>query len=51
MKIQKYTKDMRDDFFDFLLPIMEKDIKILILTNDYGAPMLDLIKKNFQRDV
>ena len=49
MKIQKYTKDMRDDFFDFLLPIMEKDIKILILTNDYGSPMLDLIKKKFPK--
>ena len=39
--------DMRDNFFVKIYRLMSKDNKIVILSNDMGAPKLDIIKKKF----
>ena len=44
-EISKY--DMRDSFFIKLYQLLTKNNKYIILSNDYGAPQLDLIKEIF----
>ena len=39
--------DMRDNFFVKIYKLMSKDKNIVILSNDMGAPKLDIIKKKF----
>ena len=39
--------DMRDNFFVKIYKLMSRDKNIVILSNDMGAPKLDIIKKNF----
>ena len=46
-KKEFYSMDMRDHFFERLLQIMKMDSKIIIISNDYGAPKLDSIKEKF----
>lgn len=38
---------MRDDFFEYLSGHMQNDKNIIILSNDYGSPKLDMIKNKF----
>ena len=39
--------DMRDEFFEYLSGHMQNDKNIIILSNDYGSPKLDIIKNKF----
>ena len=39
--------DMRDNFFVKIYKLMSRDKNIVILSNDMGAPKLDIIKKKF----
>lgn len=39
--------DMRDNFFVMIYNLMSKDKNIVILSNDMGAPKLDIIKQKF----
>jgi len=39
--------DMRDNFFVKIYKLMSRDKNIVILSNDMGAPKLDIIKKEF----
>lgn len=46
------NKTMRDTFFDHLYEAMNKNERIFFLTVDFGAPMLDKIRKEFpQRSI
>tara|TARA_B100001093_G_scaffold84653_1_gene76207 strand:- start:17422 stop:18339 length:918 start_codon:yes stop_codon:yes gene_type:complete len=47
MNLKKYQMDMRDEFFSYLINFMKIDKKFIILSNDYGSPKLDYIKKKF----
>ncbi|MFH5213986.1 transketolase family protein, partial [Campylobacter jejuni] len=40
-------KSMRDSFFEELFLEMSKNDKIIIITVDFGAPILDTIRENF----
>ncbi len=48
MTFNKYQMDMRDEFFTYLYRFMQIDKKIIILSNDYGSPKLDTIKRKFK---
>lgn len=48
-EISKY--DMRDSFFIKLYKLLTKNNKYIILSNDYGAPQLDLIKRDFPKNI
>ena len=48
-EISKY--DMRDSFFIKLYQLLTKNNKYIILSNDYGAPQLDLIKRDFPKNI
>ena len=47
MNLKKYRMDMRDEFFEYLSGHMQNDKNIIILSNDYGSPKLDIIKNKF----
>ena len=43
---------MRDSFFiKKLYKLLTKNNKYIILSNDYGAPQLDLIKRDFPKNI